>query len=61
MTGSDTDLLPISNFSRMTLLSAKALRLYDQLGVLKPAYTDPVSGYRYYRSHQLRLNRLGRV
>ena len=54
MTESDTDLLPISNFSRMTLLSAKALRLYDQLGVLKPAHTDPGSGYRYYRSHQLR-------
>jgi effector-binding domain-containing protein len=36
-----------------------ALRYYDELGLLKPAQVDPVSGYRYYAADQLpRLNRL---
>ncbi len=54
MTSSTVDLLSISSFSRLTLLSPKALRLYDQLGVLTPAYTDPESGYRYYHADQVR-------
>lgn len=37
----------------------KALRLYDQLGLLKPAHVDHFTGYRYYSAQQLpRLNRL---
>jgi DNA-binding transcriptional MerR regulator len=32
----------------MTRLSVKALRLYDEIGLLAPAYVDPASGYRYY-------------
>ncbi len=40
-----------------------ALRLYDydQLGVLTPAYTDPGTRYRYYRTEQLREARLIRA
>jgi len=56
-----TRLLPIGHVARVTLLSVKALRLYDQLGVLTPAYTDPDSGYRYYHADQLRDARLIRA
>ncbi|GGZ95537.1 hypothetical protein GCM10010344_74530 [Streptomyces bluensis] len=44
----DTEnLLTIGAFAARTRLSAKALRLYDRLGLLTPAYVDDVSGYRY--------------
>ena len=33
---------------------AKALRLYDENGLLPPARVDPDSGYRFYRLEQLR-------
>jgi DNA-binding transcriptional MerR regulator len=42
------NLVPIGRFSKMTRLSVKALRLYDEIGLLPPAYVDPSSGYRYY-------------
>lgn len=48
----DDDLVPIGRFSRMSRLSIKALRLYDELGLLAPARVDPASGYRYYRPGQ---------
>lgn len=32
----------------MTRLSVRALRLYDENGLLPPAHIDPSSGYRYY-------------
>jgi DNA-binding transcriptional MerR regulator len=48
----DEGLLPIGRFSWMTRLSVKALRHYAEQGLLVPAWTDPVSGYRYYRSGQ---------
>ncbi|MEV4279092.1 MerR family transcriptional regulator [Actinoplanes xinjiangensis] len=42
------DLIPIGRFSRMSRLSIKALRFYDEQGLLAPAWVDPRSGYRYY-------------
>ncbi len=42
------NLVPIGRFSKMTRLSVRALRLYDENGLLPPAYIDPSSGYRYY-------------
>src|SRR3712207_5651795 len=49
--------LRIGEFSRLARVSVKALRLYDRLGLLKPARIDGLSGYRYYASEQLpRLN-----
>lgn len=48
------DLLPIGRFSRMSRLSIKALRLYDEQGLLAPWWVDPESGYRYYRASQAR-------
>src|SRR5512134_3201567 len=46
------NLLPIGRFSKMTRLSVKALRHYDELGLLVPAVVDSFSGYRYYTYSQ---------
>ena len=46
------NLIPIGQFSQMTRLSSKALRLYDKSGLLPPAYVDPATGYRYYELTQ---------
>jgi DNA-binding transcriptional MerR regulator len=46
-------LMPIGRFSRLTGLSVKALRHYDELGLLRPAAVDPETGYRSYSSAQL--------
>ena len=47
------DLMTIGAFAERTRLSAKALRLYDRLGLVRPARTDPASGYRFYREDQV--------
>ncbi len=52
------DLLTIGAFAARARLSAKALRLYDRLGLLAPAYVDELTGYRYYRSEQVERARL---
>ncbi len=52
------ELLTIGEFSRATQLSAKALRLYDELGLLCPARVDEWTGYRYYSPGQLEQARL---
>jgi protein phosphatase len=51
-------LLNIGEFARASRLSAKALRLYDELGLLPPAHVDPVTGYRFYALEQLERARL---
>ncbi len=51
-------LVSIGEFSTMTRLSRKALRHYHELGVLEPARIDPVSGYRYYDTSQVRSGHL---
>ncbi len=48
----------IGEFARRSRLSVKALRLYDELGVLVPARVDEASGYRYYDVAQLEAARL---
>jgi DNA-binding transcriptional MerR regulator len=49
----------IGNFARIAQVSTRALRLYDKLGLLKPALVDPATDYRYYSIEQLpRLNRI---
>jgi PPM family protein phosphatase len=50
--------LTIGAFARAARLSPKALRLYDELGLLRPARVDPVSGYRLYEPSQLARARL---
>jgi DNA-binding transcriptional MerR regulator len=51
-------MLPIGAFSRRTRLSQKALRLYDTLGLLRPARVDEWTGYRYYTEDQIAKARL---
>jgi DNA-binding transcriptional MerR regulator len=45
-------LMGIGEFARLSRLSPKALRLYDELGLLPPARVDPDSGYRWYAPGQ---------
>ncbi|MCU0541753.1 MAG: MerR family transcriptional regulator [Oscillatoriaceae cyanobacterium Prado104] len=52
-------MLKIGDFSKLSLVSIKALRLYDRMGLLKPTRVDRANGYRYYSASQLpRLNRI---
>ncbi|EIV95732.1 MerR family transcriptional regulator [Frankia sp. QA3] len=51
-------LLTIGEFARRSRLSPKALRLYDELGLLRPRQVDPVTGYRRYAPEQLEQARL---
>jgi DNA-binding transcriptional MerR regulator len=43
----------IGDFSTFTQVSVRALRFYDQQGLLAPAHVDPRTGYRYYRADQV--------
>jgi DNA-binding transcriptional MerR regulator len=46
-------------FSRIARVSKRLLQYYDEIDLLKPAHTDPQTGYRYYSAKQLpRLNRI---
>lgn len=47
-------LIPIGRFAAASRLSIKALRIYDQSGLLPAAHVDSASGYRCYRLEQLR-------
>lgn len=51
-------LLNIGTFARRSWLSMKALRLYERVGLLKPAQVDGENGYRRYRQSQLATARL---
>ncbi|WP_223839299.1 MerR family DNA-binding transcriptional regulator [Saccharopolyspora pogona] len=48
-------MLGIGDFAQLTGLSAKALRVCDKQGLLKPAAVDPWSNYRCYTASQLEL------
>jgi len=48
------NLMPIGRFSKSCRLTVKALRHYDEIGLLKPCFVDPSSGYRYYAPQQAR-------
>jgi DNA-binding transcriptional MerR regulator len=50
--------ISIGEFARRARLSLKALRLYDDRGVLVPSRVDQASGYRYYDTAQLDEARL---
>lgn len=43
----------IGEFSKISNLSVKTLRYYDEIGLLEPAETDPFTGYRLYSSSQM--------
>jgi DNA-binding transcriptional MerR regulator len=46
------ELLSIGRFAQLTGLTAKALRHYDELGLLRPAQVDDFTGYRWYSPDQ---------
>jgi DNA-binding transcriptional MerR regulator len=58
MRSEHVDQMSIGEFARRSRLSAKALRLYDALGLLPPARVDEDSGYRFYEPGQLGRARL---
>ena len=51
--------MQIGDFSKLSFVTVKALRYYDEIGLLKPARVDGFTGYRHYSASQLpRLNRI---
>jgi DNA-binding transcriptional MerR regulator len=58
MRSEQVDQMSIGAFAKRSRLSAKALRLYDELGLLPPARVDEDSGYRFYEPAQLVQARL---
>ena len=46
-------LMPIGRFSRLTGVGVKALRHYDEVGLLVPAAVDDETGYRFYSPDQV--------
>lgn len=47
-----TELLSAGQMASINHVSKKALRLYEQKGLLEPACVDPDTGYRYYAYEQ---------
>ena len=45
--------MQIGRFAHLTGLTVKALRHYDQIGLLRPAAVDPDTGYRTYAPEQV--------
>mgnify|MGYP000207889329 FL=1 len=46
-------MLKIGEFSKLSRVSIRMLRRYNEVGLLLPAETDPITGYRYYSEDQL--------
>lgn len=46
-------MIKIGDFSKLTKISIRMLRHYDEIGLLKPETVDRFSGYRYYSVKQL--------
>ncbi len=52
-------MIRIGDFSKLSRISIKTLRFYDEMDLLKPVEVDRFTGYRYYEYGQLaRLNRI---
>ena len=49
----EENLYRVGIFSQMNQVTIKALRHYDEKGLLVPRYVDPENGYRYYSASQL--------
>jgi len=46
-------MLRIGEFSKLSKVTIKALRYYEEEGLITPKYIDEANGYRYYESNQL--------
>ena len=52
-------MLKIGDFSKLSRVSVKTLRYYDEVGLLNSSQVDRFTGYRYYSIEQIpRLNRI---
>ena len=47
--------MSIGKVSKLKNVSIKSLRYYDQIGILKPAFVNTETNYRYYTESQLYL------
>ena len=54
----DPNYFSIGEFSQITGLSVKALRFYDENGLLPPASVDSATGYRYYNAASVERARM---
>lgn len=45
----------IGDFSKLSKVSIRMLRHYDDIGLLNPEHIDETTGYRYYSAHQLSI------
>ena len=52
-------MLKIGDFSKLSRVSIRMLRYYDEIGILKPVMTDKFTDYRYYSEAQLPV--VGRI
>ena len=48
-------MLKIGEFSKLSRISIRMLRHYDEIGLLRPVRIDAFTGYRYYGEDQLPL------
>lgn len=48
-------MLKIGDFSKLSRISIRMLRYYDELGLLAPKSTDDFTSYRYYAEEQLTI------
>lgn len=48
----NNELFQIGEVSKLFHISVSILRHYDKIGLVKPEYTDPDTGYRYYSTRQ---------
>ena len=53
------EMLKIGEFSKLSRVSIRMLRHYDDIGLLNPVYIDNFTGYRYYSPEQLPV--VGRI
>ncbi len=52
-------MIRIGDFSKLSQVSIKTLRYYDEMGLFRPINVDRFTGYRYYSASQLpRLHRI---
>ena len=54
-----TALLKIGDFSKLSRISVRMLRHYDEIGLLRPVFVDHFTDYRYYAENQLPI--VGRI
>lgn len=46
--------LTIGEIAKIRKINAKSLRYYEKIGIFKPAYVHPETGYRYYSPEQIK-------